>query len=129
MAITLTAAARNAACDAIVDLVDGGSSDSTGDLVLMTAGDVEVATLAFSNPAFGASSAGVATANALSNDTSATGGTATKCKVVDRDNVTVWEGTVGITGSGEDVELASNIIGAGDIVAVTSCTFTMPESV
>jgi hypothetical protein len=129
MAITLTAAARNAACDAIVDLVDGGSSDSTGDLVLMTAGDVEVATLAFSNPAFGASSAGVATANALSNDASATGGTATKCKVVDRDNVTVWEGTVGITGSGEDVELASNIIGAGDIVAVTSCTFTMPESV
>jgi hypothetical protein len=129
MAITLTAAARNAACDAIVDLVDGGSSDSTGDLVLMTAGDVEVATLAFSNPAFGASSAGVATASALSNDTSATGGTATKCKVVDRDNVTVWEGTVGITGSGEDVELASNIIGAGDIVAVTSCTFTMPESV
>jgi hypothetical protein len=129
MAITLTAAARNAACDAIVDLVDGGSSDSTGDLVLMTAGDGEVATLAFSNPAFGASSAGVATASALSNDTSATGGTATKCKVVDRDNVTVWEGTVGITGSGEDVELASNIIGAGDIVAVTSCTFTMPESV
>jgi hypothetical protein len=129
MAITLTASARNAACDAIVDLVDGGSSDSTGDLVLMTAGDVEVATLAFSNPAFGASSAGVATANALSNDASATGGTATKCKVVDRDNVTVWEGTVGITGSGEDVELASNIIGAGDIVAVTSCTFTMPESV
>ena len=129
MAITLTASARNAACDAIVDLVDGGSSDSTGDLVLMTAGDVEVATLAFSNPAFGASSAGVATASALSNDTSATGGTATKCKVVDRDNVTVWEGTVGITGSGEDVELASNIIGAGDIVAVTSCTFTMPESV
>lgn len=125
MAVTISTAARNAACDAIVDLVDGGSSDANGDLVLMTSGDVEVATLALSNPAFGAASSGAATAATISNDTSATGGTVALFKVQDRDNVEIFRGTVGTTGSGADLEISTTIIGAGDIVAVTSLIFNI----
>jgi hypothetical protein len=34
MAVTLSTAARNAACDAIVDLVDDGEAEGTGALVI-----------------------------------------------------------------------------------------------
>lgn len=128
MAITLSTSARNAACDAIVDLVDNGTTDANGDLVFMTSGDVEVATLAFSDPAFGASSSGVATANAITSDTDATGGTAVSFKVVDRDNTEVWRGTVGTIGSGADLEISVTSIGAGDTIEVLDFTFTVPAT-
>lgn len=128
MAITLSTSARNAACDAIVDLVDNGTTDANGDLVFMTSGDVEVATLAFSDPAFGASSSGVATANAITSDTDATGGTAALFKVVDRDNTEVWRGTVGTIGSGADLEISVTSIGAGDTIEVLDFTFTVPAT-
>lgn len=126
MTVTLTTTARNAACDAIVDLIEVGSTDANGDLVIRTAGDVEVATLAFSNPAFGNSATGVATASAISDDTNATGGTAANFIFQDRDNTEVLEGSVGT--SGEDLNLSSVSIGAGDTVSVTSFTVTMPAS-
>ena len=128
MAITLSTAARNAAANAIVDLVDGGTTDANGDLVIMTSGEVEVATLAFANPAFGAASSGVATANAITADSSATGGTAAIFVVQDRDNTEIWRGSVGTPGSGADLELQSVVIGAGDSVTVTAFTMTMPET-
>lgn len=128
MALTISDAARTAAADAIVDLVDAGTTDASGDLVLMTSGDVEVATLVLANPAFGAASAGVATATGITNDSSATGGTIAKFKVVDRDNTEIFNGSVGTTGSGADLTMASTIVGDGDIVAMTSLTFTMPDT-
>lgn len=126
MAVTLTTAARNAACDAIVDLIDAGTTDANGDLEIMTAGDVEVATLACSNPAFGAAATGTATAATISDDTNATGGTAALFKFQDRDNTEVFRGSVGT--SGEDLNLSSVTIGAGDTVSVSSFTATMPAS-
>lgn len=126
MALTLTTAARNAACNAVVDLLDAGSSDANGDLVIMTSGDVEVATLALSNPAFGNSATGTATANAISNDTSATGGEAALFKMQDRDNTEVFRGTVGT--SGADLNLSSTTIGAGATVTVSAFTYTVPAS-
>lgn len=126
MAITLTNAARSAACDGIVDLIDGGTTDASGDLVIMTAGDVEVATCVMSNPAFGAASNGVATAAAITDDTSATGGTAALFKIQNRDNTEVFRGTVST--SGADLNLSSVSIGAGDTVQITSFTATMPAS-
>lgn len=126
MALTLTTAARNAACNAIVDLIDGGTTDANGDIVIMTSGDVEVATLAMSNPAFGAAATGVATAAAISDDTSATGGTAALFKVQDRDNTEIFRGTVGT--SGADLNLSSVTIGASDTVSISSLTVTVPAS-
>lgn len=128
MSITLTTSARNAAANAVVDLLDVGTTDANGDLVIMTSGDVEVATLGLSNPAFGAAATGVATASAITSDTSATGGTAALHKMQNRDNTEVWRGTVTATGGGGDIELSSVSIGAGDTVAVSSYTYTQPAS-
>jgi hypothetical protein len=126
MAVTLTTAARNAACNAIVDLIDVGTTDANGDLLIATSGDVEVATLACSNPAFGAAATGVATAAAISDDTNATGGTAAIFWFQDRDNTEVFRGSVGT--SGADLNLSSVVIGSGDTVSVSAFTATMPAS-
>lgn len=123
MALAHITAARNGMADYIVDLLDLGSADAQGDLVFMTSGDVEVATLALSNPAFGASVAGVATASAISDDSNATGGTAALFKLVDRDNNELLRGTVTATSGGGDIELSSVVIGAGSTVSMTSLTY------
>jgi hypothetical protein len=123
MALTHTTAVRNVLADATVDAIDSGTTDTTGDLVIMTSGDVEVATLSWSaTPAFGAASSGTATMNAINDDTSATGGTAALFKFQDRDNTEVFRGTVAT--SGGDINLSSLSIGAGDTVSMTSFTYS-----
>ena len=94
MALRLAATARNAACDAIVDLIDAGAG--AGTLVIRTgtqpanpqtaATGTTLATLTFSDPAFGNSAAGVATANAITSDTNVDAtGTAGWARVYDSD--------------------------------------------
>jgi len=120
MAVTLTTAARNAACNAIVDLVDAGTGDST--LVFYASnGSTEVATCTFAATAFGASGAvnpGEAIAANITSDTSATGGTTTIAKFLDGDGTEVLRCTVG-AGSG-DISLTNNVIAAGETVAITN---------
>jgi len=128
MGITLATAARNAACNGIVDLIDVGSTDLNGDLVIMTSGDVEVATLAMSATAFGAAAIGVATAATIADDTNATGGTAALFKLQDRNNAEILRGTVTVTAGGGDIELSSVVIGATDTVTVSSLTVTVPAA-
>jgi len=123
MAVTHEVAVRNAMADAAVDLLDVGAG-ANGTLEFHTAGDVEVATLALSATAFGAAAAGVATASAISDDTNATGGTTTKAVFKDQDGNAVINCSVGT--SGEDINLSSNVISAGDTVRVTSLTYTAP---
>lgn len=123
MSVTLTTAARNAACNAIVDLIDAGSG--AGTLVFVQSdGSTEVATLTFSDPAFGNASTGVATASAITSDTSATGGTTTIALLKDSDGTEVLRCSVGT--SGADINLSNNVIVAGETVAVTSLTVTVP---
>jgi len=126
MAITHVTAIRNTVANAVVDAIDSGSADANGDLVFMTSGDVEVATLAMTNPAFGAAASGIATASAISDDTSATGGTVAKFKLQDRDNAEVLRGSVTATGNGGDIELSSLTVGAGDTVSMSSLTYEAP---
>jgi len=125
MAVTLTTAARNAACNAIVDLVDAGSG--AGTLVFYAADTTtEVATLTFSDPAFGNAATGVATASAITSDTSATGNAsaATVAKFLDSDATEVLRCTVGT--SGADINLSNNVIAASETVAITALTVTVP---
>ena len=129
MAITLTANAQNAACDGIVDLVDAGTGAGTIEIksaASTVAGTNEVATLTFSDPAFGAASSGTATANAITDDTNATGGTASDYTVFDSGSTAVWQGAVATSGS--DLNLSSTSIGAGDTVSISSFTLTVPAS-
>lgn len=121
---TLSTAGRNAACNAVVDLLDAGSGP--GKLVFRTSGDVAVASLTFSDPAFGNASTGVATASAITPDTNAAGGTITKATLQDSDANTVLTVTANTT-TGEIV-LTSATIAATETVACSSLTVTMPAS-
>ena len=125
MAVTLTTAARNAACNAIVDLIDAGAGAGTLELLLANA-STEVATLTFSDPAFGNAATGVATASAITSDTSATGNAsaATIAKFLDSDATEVLRCTVGT--SGADINLSNNVIATGETVAITALTVTVP---
>jgi hypothetical protein len=122
MAITHPTAIRNAIADLVVDRLDLGSGTSAGRLVFLTVGAVAVATLPLSNPAFGASSNGTATANSITSDTNAAGGTTTNFELRDRDAAAVVAGSVGTSGS--DINMSSTTIGAGDTVSVSSLTYT-----
>ena len=93
MAVTHETTYRNGIADYIVDLLDGGTIE------IQTSGDVEVATLTFGTPAFGAAASGVATANAITSDTSATGGTAAKAQLKTSGAAAVVNCAVGTSGS------------------------------
>lgn len=118
----LNTAARNAACNGVVDLLDAGSG--AGALVFRTSASVEVATLPLSDPAFGNASTGVATADAITPDTNATGGTTDRATLEDSDTNDYITASVGT--SGADINLSSVAIGPGDTVSMTSLTVTMP---
>lgn len=122
MAVTHGTPTRNAAADAVVDRVDGGAG--AGELRLLTAGAAEVATLTFSDPAFGNAASGVAAAAAITSDSSATGGTVALFAVVDSDANVIFQGTVTGVGGGGDIELSSVVIGAGETVSASAFSYT-----
>lgn len=124
MSVTHPTAIRNALADYVVDLLDAGSGP--GYIELQTSGDVEVATLVFSDPAFGSATGGVATANTITPDTNATGGTVAKAKFFDSDNNLVFSCSVTGSGGGGDIELSSAVVSPGQTVTLTSLTYTAP---
>lgn len=131
----LTNAAASAAADAVVDLVDAGAGagkiriysgtpPATADTAL--SGNTLLAELAMSDPAFGPASNGVATASAISNDTAADAtGTATFFRVLDSNNVVIFQGTVDTASADLVVNTTSFVAGA--IVSISSFTYTQPK--
>lgn len=119
---------RNNMCNALVDAIDVGSTDASGDFGLYTSAfGTLLALLTFSAPAFGNASTGVATANAITADSSADAtGTAAQIRIRDRDNTTVFDGTAGT--SGEDFNLNTVSITSGSAVSCTSFTVTVPAA-
>jgi acyl-coenzyme A thioesterase PaaI-like protein len=118
MAVTHPEATRNGIADFVVDQLNSGT------LEIQTSGDVEVATCGFAATAFGAAAAGVATAGAITADADATGGTAAKAQLKNSGGTAIVNCSVGT--SGEDINLSSVTIGAGDTVEITSLTYTAP---
>lgn len=125
MAVTHPTAVRDGICNFVVDQLDEGTPPGT--LVFQTSGDVEVATLTFSNPAFGASSSGTATAGAITSDASATGGTIAKARLKNQAGTDKIICSVTASGGGGDIELNSVIVSAGQQVSITSLTYTAPS--
>lgn len=136
MAVQLPQAYRQAACDAIVDGVDAGAGAGTLQIRTGSAPDPDVAatgtllaTLTFSDPAFGAADTdGIATANSITQDSSADAtGTAAHFRVLDSDSNLIWQGSVTATGGGGDLELTTVSITSGQPVSVTSMTLQVPQ--
>jgi len=127
-------AARNAMCNALVDLIDAG--DGAGTLKIYTASkpagpgtaitdQTLLATLTFSDPAFGNAAAGVATADTITSDTDVDNtGTAAWARIADSDATAVIDVTVGT--SGADINFDSVSFVAMGTAAISSLTITVP---
>jgi hypothetical protein len=143
MALTISTAARNAACDAVVDLVDGGSGAGviriyTGTKPATPATSPTGTLLAeftLSDPAFGAASSGAATLDvtpALVDSSANATGTAGYFRILDSDEAAgtglgVVDGTVTATGGGGDLTLNTVSVTSGAEVEITSGTVAMGQ--
>lgn len=84
-----------------------------------------LATCPMSNPAFGAASAGVATANSITSDTNIDAtGTAGYFRMKSGAGTVIFQGTVGT--SGADINFNSVGFIAGGTCAISSLTYTKP---
>lgn len=127
---------RNAACDGIVDSIDGGTppgrlehrTGSPPTNVNDASSGTLLGTNIFSNPAFGSASVGVATASAITNDSSAdASGTAGYFRVytgAGGDTAALFQGTSGT--ATVDMVFDNNVIVAGGVIAISSMTITVP---
>jgi hypothetical protein len=126
MAVTHSTAARNAATDAVTALIG-----SSGNLVFrispssVASPGTAVATLPLSATAFGASSSGTATANAITSDTNATG----NASAVAFATLQTSGGTVvihcAVAASGSDINMTNGLtVNSGDTVSCSSLTYT-----
>jgi hypothetical protein len=132
----LTNAAASAAANAVVDLVDGGAGAGTIKIYAGTiptnadtavGAQVLLATLTFSDPAFGAAADGVATASAITSDVSADAtDTAAWARIADSTGTTVMDVTVGT--SGDDINFNTVAFVAGATVSITALTYTQPKT-
>lgn len=134
--LRISTAARNAACDGIVDLVDGGTGAGTVDIRTGaqpatpsdTATGTLLATVTLADPAFGNAATGVATATDPAPVTAVGTGTAGYFRVKDSSGTAIMDGDVTATGGGGSMTLATTSITSGLSVDITSFTVTMPAS-
>lgn len=135
MATRIPTAIQDAVANAVVDALDAGTGP--GVIRIYTGAQPASAntapsgtllgTLTLSDPAFGSSSSGTATASAITGDTSADAtGTAGWFRALDSDDNTVIDGSVTATGGGGDLQLDSVSIVAGGTINITAWTVTAP---
>ncbi len=132
MAYRLSTRARNLGCDAVGDDLNTGKIRIRTSTQPTNVGDADsgtlLATCTFGATAFGASSTGTKTANAITSDTNAAAsGTAGHFRLYRSDNTTIHsDGTCG-QGSG-DLSFDNSVIVAGGTVAISAFTLTQPIS-
>jgi hypothetical protein len=122
---------RNAAADAVCSRCNGGTikiysgtRPSTADTAL--SGNTLLATGTFSATAFGAASNGVATANAITKESSApAGGTATFARLYTSGAAPVVDISVGTSGAELTINSATIVLGLE--VLFNSCMYTQPD--
>lgn len=126
---------RSAMANAAVDLIDAGPG--AGTVQIRTGGQPATAgtaatgtllgTLTLSDPAFADAVNGVATAGAITGDSSADAtGTAGWYRVLDSTGATVMDGAISEAGGGGDMILDKTAIVQGGTISVTSWTVTQP---
>lgn len=134
MTIRLATTARNAATDAVVDLLDAGSGPATIKLYTGAqpgsaqdaATGTLLATVTLADPAFGAASSGSATLTDAAAVTAAASGAAGWFRAADSDGNTVFDGSVSNTSGSGDLKLSTVDIVAGGSVDLTGGTYSTP---
>jgi hypothetical protein len=127
MAVTHSTTARDAATNAVVDLLDPAGSKlkfRISPSSVASPGTV-VATLTFATPAFGASSTGTATAGTIASDTNATG----NASAVAFASLETTGGTIhihcAVAASASDINMTNGLtVASGDTVSCSSLTYT-----
>ena len=133
----IAAAVRSAMADAAVDRLDLNTPPAV--LRLRTGGppanvsDASTGTLLaevlLDNPAFGAASSGVATANSISAVTAVGSGDCEHFRVyqgASGDTAAEWQGTAGEAADTPDLEFDNKTFVTGGDVLISALTFTMP---
>lgn len=120
----LSTSARNAAVNAVVDLIDAGAG--AGVLIFQTSGSATLATLTMSDPAFGDATNGTATANAITSANPSSNGTIALFSVQDSDSNEVFSGTVNT--SGADINLNGLAVTTADTIQISALSVSQPAS-
>lgn len=137
MTIRLSSNTRSVLANALVDLIDGGSSAAGGFLALWSGSRPSAVTDApagtklaefapLPNPCFGNASNGVATANAISDEVGIAAGTIGFVRVSNRDGTALWDNDNVGTSAGFQVQLNTLSVAVDVAVSVTSWTMTQP---
>jgi len=138
MTVNISTQARNDAGDSIVDLIDIGSTNANGVLEIRTGAipaspqavvsGTLLATLNFSNPAFGNFSNGSAFANPIADDSDIDAtGIANWFRIYDRDGTAIIDGEITVTGGGGDIEFDNIDFVKGGTVAISQLQGVMPQ--
>ena len=135
--LRLATTARNAAADAIVDLLDVGSTNAAGKIEIRSGAQPAdpqtavtgtlLATVVLANPAAGNATTGTAT---ITDPVSVTGvgdGTATWARFYNRNNTAVMDCDVTATGGGGTITLSTTTISTGVTLDLGAITFTVPQ--
>ena len=135
--LRLATTARTAAADAVVDLLDVGTTNPSGRMLIYSgsipttpqtaATGTLLATVVLSNPAAGAAASGAATITDPASVTGTGAGTAGYARFVNRDNAAVMDTDVTATGGGGGVELSTTTISVGVTVDIAAITYTQPQ--
>lgn len=143
MATRLPNSSQQAAADAVVDLIDGGTGTAAGLLRIYSgaqpadADSAPVGTLlveiALANPAYGsADTNGTAALAGTPRSAAAAGaGTAQSFRVINRDGATVFDGACRATAdadTGQELVLDNTNIASGQTVSISSLSYTQPAS-
>ena len=124
MAVTHDTSTKNL----IADAVCGANLDGGGSLVLLTAADLDVATITLDADAFAAAVAGEADANSFpKEDVVDNAGTISKFELRDSGSTARVFGTVTVVGGGGDIELSSLTYVVGEIIRINSLTYRVPN--
>ncbi|MEM8798867.1 MAG: hypothetical protein AAGF15_02175 [Pseudomonadota bacterium] len=135
--IHLPLAERQAALNFMLSRVDAGSGSGKLNIYSGTAPSPNavatgtlLGTFSFSDPAFGNTDGnGTATAGAIADVTWIASGTAGYYRALDSNDVVRWQGDVGVTGSGAELELNNTSVSSGGTGSITSFIITMPDGV
>ena len=116
MSVTHSTAARDAATNAVVDILDGGSSKLC--FRISSAGAI-AATLTMAN--FGASSSGTATAGTITTNTNCAGNASPVSHATLQTSADTVAITCQVAASASDINMTGGLtIGAGDTVSVAN---------